>query len=340
MDPITGETAATVLSPTRIAADPPLTAHGVDQANELATHLAALQPPIDAVYSSPYYRCLQTISPFVTLGKDRSGRRTGRGSGPGPVTIRAERGLSEFYGAAPFDHPVPAEITFLKRLFPSIDEDYQSRVVPSRKGESIEALYERVRSAVENIIEQCDAEGHRSVILCTHAAVVIALGRVLTGDIPKTVDVVDFGAFTCGLSVFRRSKHGSRAQPHQQDQGANRPDARALENRSHQVRHGSSDAEAEAQRIGSWVCDANSDCSFLSGGQERGWYVLKPSRTNALIIRPAFVPPPCSPLTLVCPPVCPLRPLFSRVRLVNAPHTPHRRLTHCTGRSAVTRHSR
>ncbi|MBE3047592.1 histidine phosphatase family protein, partial [Candidatus Bathyarchaeota archaeon] len=186
MDPITGETTATVLSPTGIPADPPLTSHGVDQANELAAHLNALHPPIDAVYSSPYYRCLQTISPFVALKNDHLQRPSGNGDAVAPLKIRTERGLSEFFGAAHFDHPIPAEKPTLKRLFPAVDEEYQSRVVPSRKGESYEALYQRVRSALENIIEQCDAEGHRTVILCSHAATVIAMGRVLTGEMPET----------------------------------------------------------------------------------------------------------------------------------------------------------
>lgn len=266
MNPITGETAAAVLSPTGIPADPPLTAHGVDQANELAAHLMTFEPPIDAVYSSPYYRCLQTISPFVT-------RRNESGGAGAPLAIQTERGLSEFYGAAPFDHPIPAEIPFLKGLFPDIDETYQSRVVPSRKGEAIEALYRRVKSAVEVIVEECDAKGHRTVILCSHAAVVIALGRVLTGDIPETVDVQDFGAFTCGLSKFRRSKADPKVDSFRQDDTGERSVARVAGDDSRHSHGESPGANGEARGTGSWVCEANSDCSFLSGGEERGWYV-------------------------------------------------------------------
>lgn len=292
MDPTTGETTATVLSPTGIPADPPLTAHGVDQANELATHLMSLRPPIDAVYSSPYYRCLQTISPFLTLGNDHPEKLSENGGSAAPLTIRAERGLSEFYGVAPFDHPVPAGIPALKALFPTIDEEYQSRVVPSRKGESIEALYKRVRSATENIIEQCDAEGHRTIILCTHAAVVIALGRVLTGEIPETVDVEDFGAFTCGLSTFRRSKAGSEIEPHRQDTPTG-PSAAGAGSAKPSLN--SPLAEGEPQRTGNWVCEANSDCSFLSGGEERGWYVPKTQEPTLTAPPPSVTPFPLPP---------------------------------------------
>lgn len=315
MDPITGETTAAVLSPTGIPADPPLTAHGVDQSNELAAHLAALEPPIDAVYSSPYYRCLQTISPFVALRNDHSSRAPARGSAAAPLTIRPEKGLSEFYGVAPFDHPVPAETSFLKKLFPAVDAEYRSRVVPPRKGESIEALYQRVRSAVENVIEQCDAEGHRAVVLCTHAAVVIALGRVLTGNIPEAVDVDDFGAYTCGVSVFRRPKTDSRPESREQDETAKQPDAKAAGNGCARTSHDSSGAKAEARRTGNWICDANSDCSFLSGGQERGWYVLKVQEPTLSSLLPYSSPP-------ARPSLRPPHPFVSIDRLVNASDIP------------------
>ncbi|SPO01068.1 related to transcription initiation factor [Cephalotrichum gorgonifer] len=272
VNPVTGETTASILSPTGIPADPPLTAHGVDQSKELATHLIALEKPIDAVYSSPYYRCLQTISPFVKRTNDR--RRSSSEDGGGalsPLTVRAERGISEFFGTAHFDHPVPADKPLLQRLFPEINEAYQSRVVPCRRGESIEDLYGRVRSAVENIIEQCDAEGHRTVILCTHAAVVIALGRVLTGEFPKTVDVEDFGAFTCGLSKFRRPKPDPELGHGVSEESRGGLATGAMENGCRQAPNGCSVAGGGMQNTGNWVCEANSDCSFLSGGQERGW---------------------------------------------------------------------
>jgi transcription factor C subunit 7 len=54
-----------VRSPTGIPSDPALTGYGEKQAEELANHILTLQPPVDAIYSSPFYRCLQTIKPLV-----------------------------------------------------------------------------------------------------------------------------------------------------------------------------------------------------------------------------------------------------------------------------------
>lgn len=170
----------------------------------------SLEPPVEAVYSSPYYRCLQTINPFVEL---QQGRLANTYQGPEPAkpldttaaTIRPEYGLCEWFGSAPFDHPTPAPPEMLKTMFPAYDDNYRSARSPSRRGETLAQLYERVAAAAQAIVDHCDAEDRRAVILCTHAAVVIALGRVLTGDIPDDVEREDFRAFTCGLTTYRRA---------------------------------------------------------------------------------------------------------------------------------------
>ncbi|TDZ23525.1 Transcription factor tau 55 kDa subunit [Colletotrichum orbiculare MAFF 240422] len=231
VDPSTGSYTASIPSPTGIPVDPALTAHGVDQAKELGAHLLTVDPPIDAVYSSPYYRCLQTITPFVSLKEDqlKSLREKHVGPSSDATTIRPEHGLCE------------------------------CRVVPSRNGETIAQLHDRVAAAVEAIIAQCDAQGKRAVVLCSHAAAIIALGRVLTGVMPESIDAEDFRAFTCGLSVFRRIKPSSSARISGTDATGHGP---AAEPTSWRNGRGVG---------GGWVCELNSDCSFLSGGEERGW---------------------------------------------------------------------
>ncbi|KAF4984039.1 hypothetical protein FZEAL_697 [Fusarium zealandicum] len=267
VDPLTGVySAAFIRSPTGIPADPPLTSHGVAQAKEMGQHLMTLDPPIDAVYSSPYYRCLQTITPFVELKQEQLQGELNTKDATA-ATIRPEYGLCEFFGAAPFDHPIPASPKRLKALFPAYDESYASALTPSRKGETIQDLYRRVAAAVQAIIDRCDAEGKRAVVLCTHAAVVIALGRVLTGRIPDSVETEDFGAFTCGLSVYRRQgmQNGKLADQmtlaHRQQQGTDK-----------QITADESESPiSEAGSVGGWQCELDSDCSFLSSGEERGW---------------------------------------------------------------------
>lgn len=54
-------------TPTGSPVDPSLTSHGVRQSLELAAHLSSREfaPKPWRIYSSPFYRCLQTIQPSV-----------------------------------------------------------------------------------------------------------------------------------------------------------------------------------------------------------------------------------------------------------------------------------
>ncbi|KUI59548.1 hypothetical protein VP1G_06814 [Cytospora mali] len=221
VDPSTGDYSSHLRSPTGIAADPALTSHGVDQAKELAAHLIKVEPPVDRVYSSPYYRCLQTIEPFVALWAKQD-------KAANPV-ILGEAGLSEWYGSAPFEHPTSAPPEKLKQLFPAFDSTYVPAVVPSRMGETIAQLHDRVAMTMDALIRHCDKSGVRAVLLCSHAATIIALGRVLTGNMPDTVETEDFRAFTCGLSVYRRRSNTQAAVDNPIGQEVTEPSRETLE---------------------------------------------------------------------------------------------------------------
>ena len=221
MDHTNGNYTSALRTPTGIAADPALTAHGVDQARELGERLVAADPPIERVYSSLYYRCLQTIEPFMRRKAEEATsastpvlaeRSSGENRDVYPrLRVRGETGLGEWYGSAPFEHPVPATVDVLESHFPALlDHAYKPAVVPTRMGESVDELHNRVAATMEALIAECDRDGIRAVLLCSHAAVVIALGRVLTGLMPENIEVEDFRAFTCGLSVYRR--RGSNKQ--------------------------------------------------------------------------------------------------------------------------------
>ncbi|QUC19424.1 uncharacterized protein UV8b_03665 [Ustilaginoidea virens] len=276
VNPQTG-TYSGIPSPTGIPGDPALTSYGIDQSKQLARHLMTLDPKVDKVYSSPFYRCLQTMAPFMELQKqlqlqqaeDNPGHDTrtltGAPGGPGwgaasaVTTVLPEHGIREWFGSAPFRHPEPAGPEVLKRLFPSYDDSYVSTVKPSARGESLEQLQDRVTRALRGIIEQCDADGTRTIVLCSHAAVIILMGRILTGQVPASVDVDDFHAYTCGVSLYSRRKASSATG------------GRITDDSRHGRDSASSNPDDKADVTGNWDCDLNSDCSFLSGGQERGW---------------------------------------------------------------------
>ncbi|KXJ94494.1 histidine phosphatase superfamily [Microdochium bolleyi] len=260
VDPMTGKYSLGIRSPTGISNDPPLTSHGIDQSRELAAHLMKIEPAVDQVYSSPYYRCMQTIQPFVDLRNSSPETATSQpiqAEGVNPAfTIRAEGGISEWFGAAHFEHPMYAPMEVLEQYFPAVDETYTSAVTRPPNGESATALHLRVARAMQALIERSDREGKKAILLCSHAATVIALGRVLTGQVPNDLEEDDFQAFTCGLSVYRRNRQGKGQGTGAEVANESRPD------------HGWTSSLAVS---GGWDCEANSDCSFLRNGPERGW---------------------------------------------------------------------
>ena len=114
------------------------------------------------------------------------------------------------------------------------------------------------RTAVEGV-----GGGERAILICTHAASMIAIGRALTGRMPEDICEEDFKTFTCGVSTFRRRTCNAV--------GLERARSEALEGW---------EPGRPIPRIrwmdgkgvgGGWDCEVNGDCSFLEDGQERGW---------------------------------------------------------------------
>ncbi|KAL1296742.1 hypothetical protein AAFC00_000212 [Neodothiora populina] len=262
VDPSTGTYYSNLPTPTGIPSDPALAAKGVDQSKELATHLLSADPPIDVVYSSPFYRCLQTLEPTIeALNADRSG--------DDKILIHPENGLGEFYGLARFDHPSPATLQVLSSHFPRhLKTDYDTPLIrPSTNGESLEALHDRIAYCLHHIIKRLDEDpkGPKTLLICTHAASMICIGRALTGRLPEDMGEDDFRCFTCALSRFdRRQKPttdrtaDSKTEEHSWD--PENPEKIPDVN----WKNGSG-------VMGGWDCVMNGDCSFLSQGEERGW---------------------------------------------------------------------
>lgn len=157
--------------------------------------------------------------------------------------------------------------------------------MPSARGETIAQLHNRVATALAAIIADVDAEieaaeaksGRRddkAVLICSHAAPLIAMGRVLTGQMPADVNVEDFHVYTAGLSTFLRRRHPrDRRSSTSADEDDDDDDALLAPG----TRLVPPDQVFVPDWIdgkgvgGGWDCVANGDCSFLSGGAERGW---------------------------------------------------------------------
>jgi len=186
-------------SVTGVPRDPQLTAFGEVQAREVADYFLSLpedQRPT-AIFSSPYYRCLQTSKPTaIALG----------------LPIYAEHGISEWY--QPVEpgtglHPRPSSATALKAYFPEIDDSWSSVWYPTRKGESLAALHDRVAGCLTVLVPEVQRRfsgAHKRILLVSHAATVIALARELVGDRD-----LSFQAACCSLTVLDRNKDAAAA---------------------------------------------------------------------------------------------------------------------------------
>jgi len=222
----------------------------------MAEYISKIEPPVDVVMSSPFYRCIQTLTPTVTtLNSQRSG------TDKEPVRIQIENGLGEFYGLARFDHPSPATNDILATHFDNLHPSYEATIRPSVNGESIPTIHDRIAYCLHRVISALDADpsGPKTLLICTHAASMICIGRVLTGRMPEDHGEEDFRCFTCSLSKFERRGSIKEAQDIAQWNASTPEDIPVVNWR---------DGNGV---MGGWDCTINGDCSFLSKGEERGW---------------------------------------------------------------------
>ncbi|KAL8761915.1 MAG: hypothetical protein Q9184_002019 [Pyrenodesmia sp. 2 TL-2023] len=158
----------------------------------------------------------------------------------------------EWYGLSrSFLHPSPASLSLLSStFFPSlnIDPTLAPSIIPPPSGETISQLHDRVAYALSYIICTVDTEtGHDkdvAILICTHAATLIAIGRCLTGNMPQDVCEEDFLAPCAGMTKFVR-----------------------------RVGQESDDKEWRGGNGvgGGWDCLLNGNCDHLTGGVERTW---------------------------------------------------------------------
>jgi len=181
---------------------------------------------------------------------------------------------SEFYGLARFDHPSPASLDVLHTHFPAaLHADYAALIMPSVNGESIAALHDRIAYTLHRVIEALDndPEAPRALLICTHAASMICVGRVLTGRMPEDVNEEDFRCGTCALSQFvRRKREGKELGGEVEGEVEVDVWDKSAPERIPKVHW-----EDGRGVKGGWDCVINGDCSFLSGGEERTWYVSR-----------------------------------------------------------------
>ena len=179
---------------------------------------------------------------------------------------------SEFFGLATYKHPSPPTRSQLASHFPNLlSPHYAAVCAPAADGETIPTLYNRLAYTLAAVISALDADPSRprAIVICTHAACMIAMGRILTGRVPDDPATDDFQCYTASLSVFRRRK----------GVGGDVGGGIGVGSGSGSVVRWSADRPRDIPSVvyrgvgvmGGWDCLENSGCGHLSGGAERGW---------------------------------------------------------------------
>ena len=152
--------------------------------------------------------------------------------------------------------PAPAPAEILRTFFPSYSTTYTPIWTPAASGESIEELYSRCAYVLARMIQELDTipSSPKSVLLCTHAAILPIIGRILTGRKPASPTEEDFIPWTASLFTFRRRCNAPL------NNFLDAPIGCVLPKGENEVGIG-----------GLWDCLVNADCSYLSHGQQRGW---------------------------------------------------------------------
>lgn len=125
------------------------------------------------------------------------------------LPVYVDNGLSEWYTPViPGTglHPIPLPARTLSASFPALRIDaaaWQPTWVPSRKGETVEEVHNRCHEflrAFLPLVEQLDGGRHKTILLVSHAATVIALTRELLGDRSLAMR-----AACCSLTTLQRT---------------------------------------------------------------------------------------------------------------------------------------
>lgn len=154
--------------PTGVENDVPLAEHGLEQAEELGKYmLNEIKVKPEILFSSPFYRCLQTIKP-TKQNLD--------------LPLYVDRGLGEWFKPDRGEISIPVANNVITKFFPNLIEvDWEDTNIPSAKGETEEDIFKRCHEFWPIFIKHVEERFPevKTIMLITHAATKAALGSNL-----------------------------------------------------------------------------------------------------------------------------------------------------------------
>jgi len=139
--------------------DPPLAEEGLFQSQLLANYLSE-NAHIDYIFSSPFYRTLQTATKVAdTLN----------------LKIEVESGLSDWYGGSPnYATYIPKAAPFEKLIefFPLINQSYKPNIEITTIAEPKEEMYDRIGKTIQVLMDTFKSTNNKNqeFLFVCHAA--------------------------------------------------------------------------------------------------------------------------------------------------------------------------
>lgn len=210
----------------------PLAEHGIKQAKELAHYIASIDNQPELLFSSPFFRCLQTSQPIADMLD---------------LPIYLEKGIGEWYKPDREIIPEPASFEILSNFFlGKLQQDWHSDIIPSNKGETEEEIFLRCKKFWPVFIKKVESKfpDVETILLVTHAATKISLGMTLLGFNNCREFIDDEGSIirsgVCSLDKYERLENELLG-----------------EDTSFHERH--------------WIMTMNGNTEFLIDGEEMHW---------------------------------------------------------------------
>lgn len=155
------------------------------------------------IFSSPFYRCIETINPTAETLE---------------LAVNIDRGIGEWFKPNRGVIPMPVDNKTMKGFFKCVDDVWTNTLIPSVEGETEMDIFNRCKLFWEKFIPRFESEcpDVKSIVLVTHAATKIALGMSLMGYasvreflLPKhggDGKTTRIGGSTCGVDKYEKSQ--------------------------------------------------------------------------------------------------------------------------------------
>ena len=186
--------------PTGIENDVPLAVHGLEQAEERSKYIETLAVKPEIAFTSPFYRCLQTVQPIKQALN---------------IPLYVDRGLGEWFKPDRDVIPKPADNALISEFFPClVSEGWEDSIVPSLQGETEEDIFIRCKAFWPIFIRNVEKKFPEveSVILVTHAATKAALGMNLLKFPNARMGIDEKGTMirngSCSLDRYDLTRNG------------------------------------------------------------------------------------------------------------------------------------